>query len=184
MAMQDLHTSSNSEQPGRLHTFDILQHLLESVDTEPLDDLSIANPAILEQHVFVAQEPIMSEDCNSRWRNAWNFLRSESFVLTGIDERYPFRLTLSAEGLELLEDLLECRTNLHSPLCIAGDTSYESVNSNATYALWHPDVKKRVYRTIGVVPRHSDSAHLYFNTVRENVGTNGSYATASYSRRA
>ena len=182
--MRDLYGPVNPERPGRLHTFDILMHLLESVDIDQLDELHYAAPTMLEDPEQYAPKPFSREDCRSRWRNAWAFLRSEAFVVTGSDPKNPNRITLSDDGLELMENLLECRTNPDSPLYIDEHDSIQPVSSNNSYAPWDPDFQMRVYRTIGVTAYGSGRTHLYLGTDREDLGADGSNAAADTSRRA
>ena len=182
--MRNLHDLVNPERPGRLHTFDILLHLLESVDIDQLDDLNFTVPAIRADPEQNAPGPLSWESCRSQWRNAWQFLRSEAYVVIGSDPKNPNRITLSDDGLELLEDLLECRINPESPLYIDEPVCNEPVSSDTSYQPWDPYFQIRVYRTIGVAPCGNGRPHLYFGTVDEGLGTDGGNATADTSRRA
>lgn len=182
--MKDLYGLAKPERPGRLHTFDILLHLLESVDIDQLDDLNFAVPATLEDPEQNAPKPFSWGSCRLKWRNAWEFLRSEAYVVTGCDPKNANRITLSEEGVELLENLQECRTDPNSPLYIDGDVSDEPVSSSASYTPWDPHFQTRVYRTIGVAPCGSDRPSLYHGTVRDGLGADGGNATADTSRRA
>ena len=182
--MKDLYGLVNPERPGRLHTFDILLHLLESVDIDQLDDLNFEVPDTIEDPEQNAPKPFSWENCRSRWRNAWEFLRSESFVVVGSDPKNPNRITLSEDGLELHDNLLECRTNPDSPLYLDEHVCNDPVSSDTSYYPWDPEFQMRVYRTIGVAPSGNCRPRLYFGSVDEGLGADGGNATADTSRRA
>lgn len=176
--MRELFDAVKIERSERWHTFDILRHLLDSVDIDQLDDLHSATrqlPVDPEQDI---SNELSWEEGRLRWIGAWNFLRDENYIITGIDPVSPRRFTLSDDGRALLEELSECRTDRDSPLYIVEDTSDKSVNSYAHYATNHFEFQMRLYRTIGVTPAGTGKSRRSVDPIRDSNVPDGGHSTA------